>query len=73
MPRIATTGIAPWQTALKCTVLRIAKFRAQVARNTCCQVKPVAIRTQIHTSVCGNPRDGYSIRGNPQSKRRRLP
>jgi hypothetical protein len=41
--------------------------------DTCGQVKPVAIRSQIHTSVCGNPRDGYSIRDNPQSKRRGLP
>jgi hypothetical protein len=37
------------------------------------QVKPVAIRSQIHTSVCGNPHDGYSILGNPRSKRRGLP
>jgi hypothetical protein len=28
---------------------------------------------QIHTSVCGNPRDGYSILGNLHSKRRGLP
>jgi hypothetical protein len=27
---------------------------------------PVAIRFQIHTSVCGNPHDGYSILGNPR-------
>jgi hypothetical protein len=45
--------------------LRIAKFRGQV--------KPVAIRSQIHTSVCGIPCDGYSILGNPCSKRRGLP
>jgi hypothetical protein len=31
--------------------LRFAKFHAQVARNTCGQVNPVAIRSQIHTSV----------------------
>jgi hypothetical protein len=37
------------------------------------QVKNVAIRSPIHTSVCGNPRDGYSILGNPRSKRRALP
>jgi hypothetical protein len=33
----------------------------------------VAIRSQIHTSLCGNPRDGYSILGNPRPKRRGLP
>jgi hypothetical protein len=66
MPRIATTGITSWQTALKWT--------AQVPRSGCrVQVKPVAIRSQIHTSVCGNPRDSYSILGNPRSKRRGLP
>jgi hypothetical protein len=53
--------------------LWIAKFCAQVARNQCGKVKPVAIRSQIHTHVCGKSRDGYSIRGNPQSKRRGLP
>jgi hypothetical protein len=68
MPRIATTGIALWQTALKWTA------NCQIPRSGCRgQVKPVAIRSQIHTSVCGNPRDGYSVRGNPQSKRCRLP
>jgi hypothetical protein len=68
MPRIATTGIISWQTALKWTA------DCQVPRSGCwCQVKPVAIRPQIHTSVCGNPRDGYSILGNPRSKRRGLP
>jgi hypothetical protein len=68
MPRIATIGIAPWQAALMWTA------DCQVPRSGCRgQVKPVTIRFQIHTSVCGNPRDGYSIRGNPQSKRRRLP
>jgi hypothetical protein len=68
MPRIATTGITSWQNALKstadCQVLR-SGFRGQV--------KHVAIRSQIHTSVCGNLRDGYSILGNPHSKRRGLP
>jgi hypothetical protein len=69
MPRIATTGITSWQTALKWT----ADCR-QVPRSGCRgQVKPVAIRSQIHTSVCGNPRDGYSILGNPRSKCRGLP
>jgi hypothetical protein len=68
MPRIATTGIPSWQTTLKWTA------DCQVLRLGCHgQVKPVAIRSQIHTSVCGNPRDGYSILGNPRSKRRRLP
>jgi hypothetical protein len=53
--------------------LQIAKLTAQVARNTNCQVRPVAIRSQIDTSVCGNPQYGYSIHGNPWSKRCRLP
>jgi hypothetical protein len=40
-PRIATTGITSWQTALKWT----ADYQAlaQVARKTCGQVWPVAI------------------------------
>jgi hypothetical protein len=68
MPRIATTGITSWQTALKWTA------DCQFPRSGCRgQVKPVAIRSQIHTSVCGNPHDGYSILGNPRSKRRGLP
>jgi hypothetical protein len=68
MPRIATTGITSWQTALKWTV------DCQVPRSGCRgQVKPVAIRSLIHTSVRGNPREGYSILGNPRSKRRGLP
>jgi hypothetical protein len=68
MPRIATTGITSWQTAFKWTA--DCQFPHSGSRG---QVKPVAIRSQIHTSVCGNPRDGYSILGNPHSKRRRLP
>jgi hypothetical protein len=68
MFRIATTGITSWQTALKWTA------DCQVWRSGCRgQVKPVAIRSQIHTSVYGNPHDGYSILGNPRSKRRGLP
>jgi hypothetical protein len=68
MPRIATTGITSWQIALKWTA------DCQIPRSGCRgQVKPVAIRSQIHTSVCGNPRDGYSILGNPRSKRHGLP
>jgi hypothetical protein len=68
MPRVATTGITSWQTALKWTA------DCQVPRSGCHgQVKPVAIRSQIHTSVCGNPRDGYFILGNPCSKSRGLP
>jgi hypothetical protein len=68
MARIATTGITSWQTALKWT----ADFH--IPRSGCHgQVKPVAIRSQIHTSVCDNPRDGYSILGNLRSKRRGLP
>jgi hypothetical protein len=56
MPRIATTGITSWQTTLKWTA------DCQVPCSGCRgQVKPVAIRSEIHTSVCGNPRDGYSI------------
>jgi hypothetical protein len=65
MLRIATTGITSWQTALKWTA------DCQVLHSGCRgQVKPVEIRSQIHTSICGNPRDGYSILGNPRSKRR---
>jgi hypothetical protein len=68
MPRIATTGITSWQTPLKDT----ADF--QVLHSGCRgKVKPVAIRSQIHTSVCGNPRNGYYILGNLRSKRLGLP
>jgi hypothetical protein len=68
MPRIATTGITSWQTTLKWTA------DCQVPHSGCRgQVKPVAICSQIHPSVCGNPRNGYSVLGNPRSKRRRLP
>jgi hypothetical protein len=68
MPRIATTGITSWQTALKWT------SDCQVPRSGGHgQVKPVAIHSPIHTSVCGNPRDGCSILGIPRSKRRGLP
>jgi hypothetical protein len=46
MPWIATTGITSWQTALKWTA------DCQVPRSGCrCQVKRVAIRSQIHTTV----------------------
>jgi hypothetical protein len=66
MTRIATTGITSWQTAVKWTA------DCQVPRSGCRgQVKPVAFRSQIHTSY--NPRDGYSILGYPRSKRRGLP
>jgi hypothetical protein len=72
MPRIATTWIAPWQTALKqtadCQVLRLGCQNYMRSGQAC--GNPLS---EIHTSVCGNPRDGYSIRGNPQSKRRGLP
>jgi hypothetical protein len=68
MPRIATTGITSWQTALKWTA------DWQVPRSGChSEVKPVAIRSQMHNSVCCNPRDGYSILGNLRSKHRGLP
>jgi hypothetical protein len=61
MPWIATTGINSWQTALKWTA------DCQVPRSGCRgQVNPVAIRSQIHTSVCGNLHDDYSILGNPR-------
>jgi hypothetical protein len=62
IPRIDTTGITFWKPLS--SGLRIAKFRAQVAA--------VAIRSQIDTSVCSNPHDGYSILGNPRSKHRGL-
>jgi hypothetical protein len=68
MPQIATTWITSWQTTLKWTA------DCQVPHSGCRgQVKPMAIRSQIHTSVCGNPRDGYSILGNQCSKRHGLP
>jgi hypothetical protein len=68
MPRIATTGLTSRQTALKWTA------DCQVPRSGCSgQVKLVAIRSQMHTSVCGNPRDGCSNLCNPRSKRRELP
>jgi hypothetical protein len=41
MPRIATTGMTSWQTALKWTA------DCQVSRNTCGQVRLVALRFQI--------------------------
>jgi hypothetical protein len=62
---IATTGITSRQTALKWTA------DCQVPGSGCRgQVKPVAILSQIHTSVCGNLHYGYSILGNPRSKPR---
>jgi hypothetical protein len=68
MLQIATTGITSWQTALKWTA------DCQVLRSGCRgQVKPVAIRSQIHTSVCGNLRDGYSILGSLRPKHHGLP
>jgi hypothetical protein len=68
MPQIATTGITSVQTALKWTA------DCHVPCSGCrAQVKPVAIRSQIHTSVFGNPHNSYSILGNPRSKRRGLP
>jgi hypothetical protein len=68
MQRIATTGITSWQTALKSTAdcqVPHSGYRGQV--------KPVAICSQIYTSVCGNPGDSYSILGNPRSKSCGLP
>jgi hypothetical protein len=63
IPRIATAGIANRSQA-----------DCQVLRSGChSQVNPVAIRSQIYTSDCGNPCDGYSILGNPRSKHRGLP
>jgi hypothetical protein len=48
MPRIATILITSWQTALKWTA------DCQVPRSDCHRnVKPLANRSQIHTSVCG--------------------
>jgi hypothetical protein len=48
MPRIDTTGITSWQTALKWTA------DCQVPRSCCCgQVKPVAIRSQINWYLSG--------------------
>jgi hypothetical protein len=68
MLRIATSAITSWHTALKLTV------DCQVPRSGCRgQVKPVAICSQIHTSVCGNLLGCYFILGNRCSKCRRLP
>jgi hypothetical protein len=73
MPRIATTGITPWQTALKWTADCQAPHSSCQDYCTCGQGRPLAIRSQIYTSVSGNLQSGYSIRGNPRSKRRGLP
>jgi hypothetical protein len=68
MPWIATTEITSWQTAVKWTA------DCQVPRSGFPQSSQACgNRSQIHTSVCGNPRDAYSILGNPHSKRRGLP
>jgi hypothetical protein len=67
-----------WQCKMAGAGIRsFAKFHAadsQVPSSGCHgHVKPVAIRSQIHISVCGNPCNGYSILGNPRCKRRKLP
>jgi hypothetical protein len=73
MSRIATRGITPWQTALKWTADCQAPRSDCQEYCTCGQVRPVAIRSEIDTFVCGNPQYAYSIRGNSRSKRRGLP
>jgi hypothetical protein len=71
MPRIATTGITSWQTALKWTV-------------DSCGMPSSALRLPQSSQACGNPLSnsyfylwqsarGYSILGHPRSKRRGLP
>jgi hypothetical protein len=70
--RIIRSLKVPWHEIFDLCFFFMKQFR-QVARNTCGQVKPVANRSQSHTSVCGYPHDGYSIRGNSQSKRCGLP
>jgi hypothetical protein len=47
MPRIATTGIAPWQTALKWTADSQVLCSDCQEYCTCGQVKSVAMRSQI--------------------------
>jgi hypothetical protein len=60
MPRIATTGITSWQAALKWTAD--------------CQAPRTGCQEYMRSGqACGNPRDGYFIRGNLRSKRRGLP
>jgi hypothetical protein len=68
MPRIATTGITSWQNALKWTA--DCQVGAQVAK-----VKSSLWHSALKFTplVCGNPHDGYSILGNPRSKRFGLP
>jgi hypothetical protein len=76
MPRIATTGIASWQTALKWTA------GCQVPRSGCCgQVKPVTIRTMVilflairvlYAANCHNPQHKFE-RGTWQDTEFQLP
>jgi hypothetical protein len=71
MPRIATTGIAPWHTALKRTA--VSQVPSSVCQEYMRSGQACGNSLSSYASVCGNPRDGYSIRGNSQSKRRALP
>jgi hypothetical protein len=64
--RFATTGITPWQTALKvhCGLPSPALIQPGQAW---------AILSQISTPECGNPHYGFCINSNTLSKRPRLP
>jgi hypothetical protein len=68
IPWFATTGITPWQTALKHTV--DSQAPCSNTSFTCGQIRPVTIRSQ-NLDYC--PQYGNFIRGNPRCIDRGLP